>query len=134
MLVDPILADNQIGATFASSRTQIRGGLVIGESANVSPTSTLGASPFITGFQFYDGNVGAEGTVFTNFTGARAGALGYNRRNGFAIDPRNDARTLRFENANAVLLEEPQADRDGDKAALFVDRDGSVTGQASMAV
>ncbi|MCU0625810.1 MAG: G8 domain-containing protein [Gemmatimonadaceae bacterium] len=134
VLVDPVLADNHIGATFASSRTRLRGGVVIGTSANVSTTSTLGASPFITGYQFYDGTVSAEGTTFANFTGTRAGALGYNRRNSFSIDARNDARTLAFTNANQVLLEEPQPDRDGDKAALFMDRDGSVTGQAGRSV
>ena len=40
----------------------------------------------------------------------------------------NFAGALQFVNATPYYLETPHADKDGDKAAVFLDRDGAVTG------
>jgi cell migration-inducing and hyaluronan-binding protein len=124
-----ILADNMIGATFASSETIVEDALIVGETANI--TGVPNASFPIRGYEFYDGTVGATRVTFANFVpnGQRAAsALGYNRNNGFAISTDNFSSSLTLINANAVWLEEPKADKDGDKAALFRDVDGGVTG------
>lgn len=134
-LVDPVLVDNQIGATFAASDVLLLGGLIAGQSAN-------DATPFQTsfpvrGFEFYDGTVGTSGTTFANYLPSARGpasAFGFNRRNAFPLSTANYAEGARLVDANAVWLEAPQADRDGDKAAVFVDRDGAVTGTAGRVV
>jgi len=41
---------------------------------------------------------------------------------------------LTFTNSNGVYLENPAADKDGDKAAIILDADGSVSGQAGAYV
>ncbi len=130
-----VLSDNLIGATFAASETFLENSLVVGESDNrtTSPNPTFP----IRGFEFYDGTVGASNVTFVNFAstpGRLASALGYNRRNGFSISQLNFGSALRFINANQVLLEAPQADKDGDKAALFRDVDGAVTGTIGRTV
>jgi cell migration-inducing and hyaluronan-binding protein len=130
-LVDPVLADNGIGATFASSETYLVGGVIVGETAN-NATPFPAAFP-VRGFEFYDGTVGAQGTLFANFVPSARGpasAFGYLRRNAFPLSTLNFAEGARYDRAEAVWLEDPAADRDGDKAAVFLDRDGSVTGTA----
>jgi cell migration-inducing and hyaluronan-binding protein len=124
-----VLADNMIGATFASNETIVEDALIVGETANL--TAVPNASFPIRGYEFYDGTVGATRVTFANFVpnGQRAAsALGYNRNNGFAISTDNFGSSLTMVNANAVWLEDPKADKDGDKAALFRDVDGGMTG------
>jgi hypothetical protein len=133
-LTHALLADNDIGATFAANETFLQDATVIGESANNA--TTLGAFP-IRGYEFYDGRVGAERVQFVNFTpnGTRAAsAYGYNRHNAFNINTQNFTDNATFLNANHVYLEDPLADKDGDKAAVFLDADGSVTGTAGAHV
>lgn len=128
-LENPILADNHIGGTFASNETFITDGLVVGQSAN-------SATPFarnfpVRGYEFYDGRVGAERVTFVNFqpTGTNyLSALGYNRKNGFPVSTGNYAKQLTFLNSNQLFLENPDVDKDGDKAAVAHDVDGTLTG------
>ncbi|MEO5824940.1 MAG: G8 domain-containing protein [Gemmatimonadales bacterium] len=130
-----VLADNMIGATFASSDTRVESSLIVGESDN--RTTAPNASFPIRGYEFYDGTVGAMDVTFANFTpnGTRpASALGYNRSNGFPISQDNFGTAIRLVNANAAWFEAPRADKDGDKASLFRDLDGSVTGVAGTTV
>ncbi len=133
-LTHALLADNDIGATFAANETFLQDATIIGESANNA--TTLGTFP-IRGYEFYDGRVGAERVQFVNYVsnGTRpASAYGYNRHNAFSINPMNFTDGATFVNANHVYLEDPQTDKDGDKAALFLDADGSVTGTAGAHV
>lgn len=130
-----ILSDNMIGATFASSESWLESSLIVGESAN--RTNAPDPSFPIRGYEFYDGTVGATGTTFVNFVsnGTRpASALGYNRNNGFAISQDNFGSGIQLINANAAYFENPAADKDGDKASLFRDLDGSVTGTPGTTV
>ncbi len=130
-----VLADNAIGATFASDETSVGDALFVGETANNS--STLQAGTPRRGFEFYDGTVGADRVTFVNFNGSGSipwSALGFNRSNGFSVSTANYVGTLHFTNANPYYLETPHADKDGDKAAVFLDRDGSVTGNAGSYV
>jgi cell migration-inducing and hyaluronan-binding protein len=127
-LTGAILSDNGIGATFAASESFVRQSSFIGRSGLVA---SLPSTTVLRGFEFYDGRVGADGVRFINYdaqTTVPASALGYNRTNGFPIDPANFAGDVSFTSANAVYLENPLSDRDGDKAAVFLDRDGKVTG------
>lgn len=133
-LTHALLADNDIGATFAANETFLQDATIIGESANNA--TTAGTFP-IRGYEFYDGRVGAERVQFVNFVsnGARpASALGYNRHNAFSINTQNFADGATFLNANHVYLEDPQSDKDGDKAAVFLDADGTITGTAGAHV
>ncbi|MBA3317272.1 MAG: hypothetical protein H0T50_04185, partial [Gemmatimonadales bacterium] len=130
-----VLADNAIGATFASSETFVEDALFVGESANIAGTVFNGAPR--RGYEFYDGRVGADRVVFANFTAAGSipsSALGFNRNNGFSVSTGNFAGDVSFINANQYYLETPHADKDGDKAAVFLDRDGDVTGAAGAFV
>ena len=147
-----VLADNAVGATFAADHTGIEGTLLVGETANLGtpagwePKGEGGRSlprPWdasfpIRGFEFYDGTVTARNISLARFlpTAQRgASGLGYNRQNAFALSPQNSASGLRWLDAsNKVLLETPLADKDGDKAATFLDTDGSVTGAAGRYV
>jgi cell migration-inducing and hyaluronan-binding protein len=129
-LVGAVLSDNGIGATFAANQTMVRQSTFIGHSG---VPSSLPSSTVLRGFEFYDGLVGADNVTFINYDAATtvpASALGYNRLNAFPIDPENYAGNLTFINSNQVYLENPAADMDGDKAAVFLDRDGRVTGAA----
>jgi cell migration-inducing and hyaluronan-binding protein len=129
-----LLADNDIGATFAASETFLQDAVIIGESANNA--TALGAYP-IRGYEFYDGRVGAERVQFVNYVSSPArpaSAFGYNRKNAFPINTQNFTDNAQFTNANHVYLENPQTDKDGDKAAVFLDSDGSVTGSAGAHV
>jgi len=55
-------------------------------------------------------------------------AIGFNRANAFALNTGSYAQSGTFVNANRVYIENPVADKDGDRAAVFLDADGSVTG------
>jgi len=134
-LAGPTLADNHIGATFASSETFIQDAVIVGQSANAGTPFTRGFP--VRGYEFYDGRVGAERVTFVNFQPTAANymsALGYNRSNGFPVSTGNYARQLSFVNANQVFLENPLADKDGDKAAVVSDADGTLTGTAGAFV
>ena len=134
-LTGAVLADNAIGATFASYETSVTDALFVGETANNS--STLSAGTPRRGYEFYDGTVGADRVKFVNYSASGSipsSALGYLRNNGFSISTANFAGALQFTNANPYYLETPHADKDGDKAAVFLDRDGAVTGNAGSYV
>ena len=147
-----VLADNAVGATFAADQTGIEGTLLVGESANLGTPASWepkgeggrslprpwDASFPVRGFEFYDGTVTARNLSLARFfpTAQRgASGLGYNRQNAFALSPQNSASNLHWlDGSNRVLLETPLADKDGDKAATFLDADGSVTGAAGRYV
>ncbi len=120
LLKSPVLADNAIGATFASDESILRDGLVVGETNNVgTPTQwevkgennrslprpwncdeplECAAYP-VRGFEFYDGTVGVEDTHFAGFkdnTIRKASALSYLNFTGFATSPHNYAKGLTF--------------------------------------
>ena len=102
--------------------------------SHAGAATRLPTSGLLKGYEFYDGRVGAENVTFVNYNAGSsipAGALGYNRTNAFPIDPRNFARNSTFINSNQVYIENPAADKDGDKAAVFLDETGDVTGTAN---
>ncbi|HEX9893880.1 MAG TPA: G8 domain-containing protein [Gemmatimonadales bacterium] len=128
-LLNAVLADNAIGATFASSESFVEGSLFVGQTAIGG--SAMPAGFPVRGYEFYDGRVGARNVTFVNYqpsAGRQMSAIGFNRANAFPINTGNYAEQAQFVNANGVYLEEPRADRDGDRAAVFLDGDGSVTG------
>ena len=130
-----MLSDNRIGATFASNETFLKDAVIVGTSAN-SATPFARGFP-VRGYEFYDGRVGAERVTFFNFQPTAdnyMSALGYLRQNGFPISTGNFVKGLTFVNTNSVFLEDPRADRDGDKAAVILDDDGSLTGTAGTFV
>jgi cell surface hyaluronidase len=166
-----ILADNGIGATFASHKTFLEDSVVIGETANLGNPGQYEKKgldnrslpyPYgdgieyaskhpIRGFEFYDGEVGAKNVTFVNFqpnTLRGASALSYLRFTAFHIDAENSAEGLTFENANRVYFDKrldsngnpveltaPNDDgMDGYRSAVFVDKDGSVTGSSGRSV
>jgi cell migration-inducing and hyaluronan-binding protein len=153
ILSKAVLADNGIGATFASYESYLVDSLVIGETGNAGsasykdePRGAHGRSlpmPWdpgfaITGFEFYDGIVGVRDTVFAGFFPNRvrnAHALGFNRDNAFALDPRSFATGLTFLDTSTRVHTAPSKPAfDGDKMRLFQDLDGSVTGRAGVSV
>jgi cell migration-inducing and hyaluronan-binding protein len=134
-LSSAVLADNAIGATFASSETFVEDALFVGESSNNAGSVFNGAPR--RGYEFYDGRVGADRVTFANYTVAGSipsSGLGFNRNNGFSVSTGNFAGDVAFINANQYYLETPHDDKDGDKAAVFLDRDGDVTGVAGVFV
>ena len=127
-----VLSDNKIGATFASSETFVEDATFVGQTANTAGTQYPAGFP-VRGFEFYDGRVGARRITFINYVpsgGRTYSAIGFNRSNSFALSPGNAVEQATFLNANRVYVENPGATRDGDKAAVFLDLDGSVTGTA----
>ena len=81
--------------------------------------------------------MGTDRVTFANFTGSGGipwSALGFLRNNGFSVSTGNFAGDVEFVSANQYYLETPHADKDGDKAAVFLDRDGDVTGAAGAYV
>lgn len=162
-LVGARLADNAVGATFASHQTVVRDSLFVGETANKGtpeewqvnqgaigldgrslPRYWEPAFP-IRGFEFYDGKVGAENSYFAKFepnSQRQAAALSYLDFTDFPIDPQNYATQLAFDaQTNRVYLasrgapEDPtQGTEDGYRSAVFYDSDGSVTGTADRYV
>jgi len=154
-LVGATLADNAIGATFASEESFLTDSLVVGETANKGNTYSWQVNEGwvgldgrslprywepdfpIRGYEFYDGRVGARNTTFVNFTSndqRRASGLGVLLDDAFSLHPRNLASSLGFVNAERVYLRGPTAGRDGDNSAVFVDEDGSVTDAAGSVV
>ena len=134
-LSSAVLADNATGATFASSETFVEDALFVGESGNNA--GGLPAGTPRRGYEFYDGRVGADRVTFANFSAAGSipsSALGFNRSNGFSVSTGNFAGAVTFVAATPFYLETPHADKDGDKAAVFLDRDGAVTGSAGAYV
>ena len=134
-LSSAVVADNGIGATFASSETFVEDALFVGESAN--DAGDVFGDGSRRGYEFYDGRVGADRVTFANFLGSGAipwSALGFLRNNGFSVSTGNFAGDVAFVSANRYYLETPHADKDGDKAAVFLDRDGDVTGTAGAYV
>ena len=134
-LTDAVLADNATGATFASSETFVEDALFVGESANNGGGLASGTPR--RGFEFYDGRVGADDVAFVNFSAPGtipSSAIGFHRTNGFPVSTDNFAGAVSFQNATPFYLETPLANKDGDKAAVFLDRDGAVTGTAGTYV
>jgi cell migration-inducing and hyaluronan-binding protein len=134
-LSDAVLADNAIGVTFAASETRVVRSVLVGQTANTGIPLATGTP--LRGFEFYDGTVGADQVTFVNYTAAGdipSSALGYLRSNAFPLTPDNWAGQVTFVNANRVYLEDPHADSDGDKAAVFLDAAGAVTGTAGRYV
>jgi cell migration-inducing and hyaluronan-binding protein len=131
-----MLADNAIGATFASDETLVTDAVFVGQSENNGGTQIRPGFP-VRGFEFYDGRVGAEGVTFVNYAsggGRIMSGLGFNRTNGFPVSPGNYGKQLTFVNSNPVYLENPAVDKDGDKAAIILDADGTLTGTAGAYV
>ncbi|MFC4455570.1 G8 domain-containing protein [Deinococcus sonorensis] len=146
------LADNAVGATLAANQAAVDGTLLVGETANLGTPQSWEATgeggrslprPWdagfpIRGFEFYDGTVSLERASLARFVPNSlrpASGLGYNRQNSFALSPLNSASGLHWlDSSNRVWLDTPLMDRDGDKAATFIDRDGSVTGTAGRSV
>lgn len=156
------LADNAIGATFASHETVVEDSLFVGESANkgtpeqwmidsggVGPDGRSLPRPWeadfpIRGFEYYDGKVSARSSHFARFLPneqREASALSYLRFTAFSVDPYNNADGLSFEDdgTKRVYLELDEASlkspkdvsresEDGYRSAVFLDKDGSVTG------
>jgi cell migration-inducing and hyaluronan-binding protein len=125
-----VLADNSIGATFAAYETFVENTVFIGQTGSMA---NLPSSNQLRGYEFYDGRVGAHDVTFINYTAATtvpASGVGYLLDDAFSIDPLNEAGTLTFINSRKVYLKDPNPEKDGDKAAVFYDRDGAVTGQS----
>ncbi len=110
------------------------------------PENPLGCSAFpIRGFEFYDGMVGVEDTYFAGFKDnsvRKASALSYLNFTAFSTSPHNYAKGLTFapdtkrvnlftRGAPANPLEDTE---DGYRSAVFLDKDGSVTGTANRSV
>jgi hypothetical protein len=150
-VVGAILADNRSGGSFASSETFLSDSLVVGETANkgnVEDWEDTGLDgrglPFfwepstpIIGFEFYDGRVGVRNVTFAQFqpnSQRQSGALGYLEPDAFSIDPKNFATGVHFVDSNEVRLADPVPGEDGDLSKVFIDQDGSVTGQPGAAV
>jgi cell migration-inducing and hyaluronan-binding protein len=134
-LTGAVLADNATGATFASTESFVQDALFVGQSDNNA--GGLPAGTPRRGYEFYDGRVGADRVTFANFTAPGSipsSALGFHRTNGFPVNTENFAGALTFQNATPFYLETPLANKDGDKAAVFLDRDGAVTGTAGRYV
>ena len=160
-LVNPRLADNAIGATFASNLSYLEGGLIVGESSNNLTKITGPWTTGLVGFELYDGHVGASGTVFRNFSGTqprnlycgsnkttlttRNAAIGTLRWTSFSLSGQNFVQNVTFDNANPVNYDDPvqpcfdpannrEDPHDGYRSAVFYDSSGSVTGRAGSSV
>jgi cell surface hyaluronidase len=128
-LSNSILADNSIGATFAAYETFVENTVFIGQTGSMA---NLPSNNQLRGYEFYDGRVGAHNVTFINYTAATtvpASGIGYLLDDAFSIDPLNEAGGLTFINARKVYLKNPNPDKDGDKAAVFFDKEGAVSGQ-----
>ncbi len=157
-----LLADNSIGATFASNDSGMTRTVVVEQSANIgAPDSNnaryadgrprvRGNDFAIRGFEFYDGTVYVKDSYFEGFVPASdrpAGALSILNHTSFSLSPSNHAQGLTFSSgANRVrfetrTLDQRQADyvsrdsgSDGFSSGAFIDIDGSVTGNAGAYV
>ena len=154
-LTGATLADNGIGATFASGESFLEDSLVVGETANKGTpedwqieNGEVGLDGRslprfwdrdfpIRGYEFYDGRVGTRRTTFANFTPnaqREASGLGVLLGDAFSLHPRNFAETVRFVGAKRAYMPNPEPGKDGDNSAVFTDVDGSVTGTAGSVV
>ena len=134
-LVGAALGDNGTGVTFASVESTLDSSLVVGESAN--NRNPLGGPHPTRGFEFYDGRVAARHTTFAGFrpvAGLPTAALSFNSANSFSLSTTNFADGLKFLDAAAVYLDPPDPTKDGDRAAVFRDADGGLTGTAGAYV
>ena len=144
------LADNATGATLACSHSSLMNSVIVGESNNVGtpaagdPVGEGGRSlpkPYapktaICGFELYDGPISGQGIRFENFQPTRqreASALGYLRFTPYYVDFRNSVSNLTFVNSKKVFLANLQIasenfSGDGYRSAVFLDKDGCVTG------
>lgn len=153
-----VLADNPVGATFASSATVAEGVGFVGRTSNRGTprsweTTDLEGGALarfwdpgfaVRGFEFYDGDVGVRGSTFVGYVPDAqrvAAALSVLDFTGFAMSPRSFAEDLRFDAASRRVhfADRPfdpaaPAREDGYRSALFVDRDGSVAGVAGAVV
>lgn len=130
-----ILADNPDGAAFAGGDGILEDSLVVGQTANQGTSPLVDPGTPLAGFSFYDGPFGVENVTFVNFqsNGQRpAGALDYFERDRNPIHVANFVKQVRFINANPVYLLQPTSD--GGEFAVFLDADGSLTGQAGQYV
>ncbi|NNC41795.1 MAG: transmembrane domain-containing protein [Acidimicrobiia bacterium] len=158
LVTNAVLADNGVGASFASSETGIDGGLIVGESANLgNPHSWEETGPggrslpapwdpaeTIRGYDFYDGPIFAHNLHFAGFESRSqraAGALSVLNFTDFTLDFRNEARGLSFsEDTNRVFLEsrplptDSEDGEDGYRSAVFQDADGTTTGVSGAGV
>jgi hypothetical protein len=140
------LADNLIGATFASSDSYLESSVVIGETANSTgaPPKPYDAASAVRGFEFYDGTVGVRNSYFAAYepNGQRpAGALSQLQYTAFHVSSANFSSGLTFAaDANEVWLEtrpvptDPDNGEDGYRSTVIRDADGSVTGSSDSYV
>ncbi|MGL4612284.1 MAG: G8 domain-containing protein [Trueperaceae bacterium] len=100
----------------------------------------------IRGFEFYDGKVGVEDTHFAGYkektvegVTRKASALSYLNFTNFSTSPYNYAKSLTFADDGTKRVNlftrttpaNPNEDtEDGYRSAIFIDQDGSVTGDA----
>lgn len=150
-----VLADNAIGATFASDESYLVDSLVVGQTNNlgnptpweinearVGPDGRSLPMPWdrtfpVRGFEFYDGKVGTRDTTFVNFqpnTVHQASAIGMRLENHFGLDPQNYLTGATFINSKPLHLQEPGAGLDGEKSLVFRDADGSLTGTQNAVI
>jgi cell migration-inducing and hyaluronan-binding protein len=134
LVLEGVLADNRIGATFAASHASLRHALVVGESENRAPHPN--PTWPVHGYEFYDGPVAAEHVTFANFqpnATRDAGALGLEFQNWAIMNPGNGVNDVKFVNARAVIFPH-DLHGDGERMSMFTDRDGSVTGTPGSVV
>jgi hypothetical protein len=153
-----VLADNPVGATFASDTSVAEGVGFVGETSNVGTPrgwETIGTGgralprPWdpgfvLRGFEFYDGDVGVRASRFAGYVPNEqrgAAALSVLDFTGFSMSPRSFAEDLvfaadthRVHFALRPLDVAGDVREDGYRSALFEDRDGSVAGTAGRVV
>lgn len=153
-----VLADNPVGATFASSASVAESVGFVGETSNLGTprgweTTGLDGRTLprywdpgfaIRGFEFYDGDVGVRSSTFAGYAPNEqrgAAALSVLEFTGFSMSPRSFAEDLRFAAdtrrvhfATRALDVAGDVREDGYRSALFEDRDGSVAGTAGRVV
>ncbi len=157
-----ILADNAVGVTLASQDSQAENSLFIGESQNLGTPELWMISEgdvgldgrslprfwdpgfTIRGFEFYDGNVAVKNSRFEAFSPneqRQAAALSYLDFTHFPTSPRNSASGLSFAKgtnplylAKRAVPENMNEGEDGYRSAVFIDEDGSVSGQKGAAI
>ena len=162
-LVGALLADNPIGATFASNASGMRNSVLVALTNNIGtaerweplengrPMARTWDQDFaLRGFEFYDGTVFVTDSYFEGYEpfGSRhAGALSFLDYTSFSLSPQSYAAGLTFApGTNEVTIAtRTLADRDktadnvdsgedGYSTGLFIDRDGSVTGTTGAVV
>ncbi|NNL97622.1 MAG: transmembrane domain-containing protein [Acidimicrobiia bacterium] len=153
-----VFADNATGLTFASDASELRDSLLVGETANLGDPESWeetgpngrslpqpwAANTTISGFDFYDGQVGVRDSHFVAFSNNHlrgSAALSVLDYTDFSLDTDNYASGLTFHpTSKHVYLEtratptDPDSGEDGYRSAVFQDLDGSVTGLAGAAV